>query len=70
MGQLVVSRGLGTDEQVAEALGDLLPTEETPLNAGHGFVTLQEAALQHAASGRTTFEEVLRVTQVDAPEPV
>jgi type II secretory ATPase GspE/PulE/Tfp pilus assembly ATPase PilB-like protein len=45
------------------------PTEETLLNAGHGFISLQEAALQHAAAGRTTFEEVLRVTQVDAPEP-
>lgn len=44
------------------------PTEQTLLAAGGGFVTLQEAALQHAAAGRTTFEEVLRVTQVDAPE--
>ncbi len=46
------------------------PTEETLLSAGDGFITLQEAALQHAAAGRTTFEEVLRVTQVDAPEPL
>ena len=27
-----------------------------------------QAALEHAAAGRTTFDEVLRVTQVDAPE--
>ncbi|MCZ3389349.1 MAG: Flp pilus assembly complex ATPase component TadA [Actinomycetia bacterium] len=45
------------------------PTEETLLTAGSGFIPLQEAALQHAIAGRTTFEEVLRVTQVDAPEP-
>jgi type II secretory ATPase GspE/PulE/Tfp pilus assembly ATPase PilB-like protein len=45
------------------------PTEETLLDHANGFVTLQESALRHAASGATTFEEVLRVTQVDAPEP-
>jgi type IV pilus assembly protein PilB len=44
------------------------PTEETLLTAGDDFVRLRDAALQHAAAGRTTFEEVLRVTQVDAPE--
>ncbi|MCZ3386725.1 MAG: Flp pilus assembly complex ATPase component TadA [Actinomycetia bacterium] len=43
------------------------PTEQTLLDSDH-FITLQEAALRHAASGRTTFEEVLRVTQVDAPQ--
>ncbi len=45
------------------------PTEETLLDVDPGFVTLQQAALHHAAKGLTTFEEVLRVTQVDAPEP-
>ena len=45
------------------------PTEETLLDVGLGFVTLQQAALHHATKGLTTFEEVLRVTQVDAPEP-
>jgi len=45
------------------------PTEETLLDADSSFVTLQQAALDHAAQGLTTFEEVLRVTQVDAPEP-
>lgn len=44
------------------------PTEDTLLTAGDDFVRLRDAALQHAAAGRTTFEEVLRVTQVDAPE--
>lgn len=44
------------------------PSEQTLFTSGRGFVTLQEAALEHAASGRTTFEEVLRVTQVDSPE--
>ena len=45
------------------------PTEETLLNRAGGFVSLQRAALQHALSGETTFEEVLRITQVDAPDP-
>ena len=45
------------------------PTEETLHDVDPGFVTLQQAALHHAAKGLTTFEEVLRVTQVDAPEP-
>jgi len=45
------------------------PTEETLLNRAGGFVSLQQAALQHALSGQTTFEEVLRITQVDAPDP-
>ncbi len=45
------------------------PTEETLLDLDPGFATLQQAALHHAAKGLTTFEEVLRVTQVDAPEP-
>jgi type IV pilus assembly protein PilB len=44
------------------------PTEDTLLSSGQRFMTLQEAAIQHAASGRTTFDEVLRMTQVDAPE--
>jgi type IV pilus assembly protein PilB len=44
------------------------PTEETLLDADSSFITLQQAALHHAAQGLTTFEEVLRVTQVDAPE--
>ncbi|MFL6180439.1 MAG: GspE/PulE family protein [Actinomycetes bacterium] len=49
------------------------PSEQTLLanagstNAGE-FVTLQRAASHHALAGRTTFEEVLRVTQVDAPD--
>lgn len=43
------------------------PTEETLLNSGRDFSSLRESALEHAASGRTTFEEVLRITQVDAP---
>ena len=45
------------------------PTEETLLDVDPDFVTLQQAALHHAANGLTTFEEVLRVTQVDAPAP-
>ena len=45
------------------------PTEETLLSNAAGFLTLKDAALVHAANGRTTYEEVLRVTQVDAPEP-
>ena len=36
------------------------------LTSGGEFVTLQRAATHHALAGRTTFEEVLRVTQVDA----
>jgi type II secretory ATPase GspE/PulE/Tfp pilus assembly ATPase PilB-like protein len=47
----------------------LNPTEETLLENATGFVNLQQAANGHAAAGRTTYEEVLRVTQVDAPEP-
>jgi type II secretory ATPase GspE/PulE/Tfp pilus assembly ATPase PilB-like protein len=45
------------------------PTEDTLLQNAQGFQPLHAAALEHAASGFTTFEEVLRVTQVDAPEP-
>jgi type IV pilus assembly protein PilB len=45
------------------------PTEETLLGSDQPFMTLQQAAIEHAASGRTTFDEVLRMTQVDAPEP-
>jgi type II secretory ATPase GspE/PulE/Tfp pilus assembly ATPase PilB-like protein len=44
------------------------PTESTLLNHAHGFLSLQDAGVQHALAGRTTFEEVLRVTQVDAPQ--
>jgi type IV pilus assembly protein PilB len=44
------------------------PTEETLLTAGQHFMTLQQAAIELAASGQTTFDEVLRMTQVDAPE--
>jgi type II secretory ATPase GspE/PulE/Tfp pilus assembly ATPase PilB-like protein len=43
------------------------PTEQTLMDNAGDFVTLQQAALHHALSGRTTFDEVLRVTQVDAP---
>jgi type IV pilus assembly protein PilB len=42
------------------------PTEHTLLTHADGLVTLQAAATPHALAGRTTFEEVLRVTQVDA----
>lgn len=45
------------------------PTEEALLEGATGFLSLQQAAFAHAAAGRTTYEEVLRVTQVDAPEP-
>jgi type IV pilus assembly protein PilB len=44
------------------------PTESTLLSQAEGFLSLQDAGVQHALAGRTTFEEVLRVTQVDAPK--
>ncbi|HEX5018669.1 MAG TPA: GspE/PulE family protein [Actinomycetes bacterium] len=44
------------------------PTEDTLRRHAEAFTSLQQAAIRHAASGVTTFEEVLRVTQVDAPE--
>ena len=44
------------------------PTEDTLRRHAKGFVTLQEAALRHAAAGVTTVEEVLRVTEVDVPD--
>jgi type IV pilus assembly protein PilB len=44
------------------------PTEQTLVEHRQGFISLRQAALEHAAAGRTTFDEVLRVTQVDAPE--
>jgi type IV pilus assembly protein PilB len=43
------------------------PTEGTlaTVASAHGHISLREAALAAAAEGRTTFEEVLRVTQAD-----
>ena len=63
LGEVLVTHEVIDEIQLDE------PTEETLLDVDPGFVTLQQAALHHAAKGLTTFEEVLRVTQVDAPEP-
>jgi type II secretory ATPase GspE/PulE/Tfp pilus assembly ATPase PilB-like protein len=43
------------------------PTEATlaTVASAHGHISLREAALAAAVEGRTTFEEVLRVTQDD-----
>jgi type IV pilus assembly protein PilB len=65
-GRFGVFEVLAVTPEVRRAFA-LDPTEQSVVKAADDFVTLKQAAMHHALNGRTTFDEVLRVTQVDAP---